>query len=32
VLRDGVEADRVLFDELVIEPVVLDHQVQDAVE
>ena len=27
-----VEADRVLLDELVIEPVVLDHQVQDAVE
>ena len=32
VLGDRVEADRVVVDERVIEPVVLDHQVQDAVE
>ena len=31
-LGDRVEADGVRVDEVVIEPVVLDHQVQDAVE
>ena len=29
---DGIEPDRVVLDERMIEPVVLDHQVQDAVE
>ena len=32
VLGDRLEADGVLLDEVVVEPVVLDHQVQDAVE
>src|ERR1051326_1616452 len=32
VLGDRVEADGVLLDEVVIEPVVLDHQMEDAVE
>ena len=27
-----LEADRVLLDEFVIEPIVLNHQMQDAVE
>lgn len=29
---DGFKADGVLLDELMIEPIVFDHQVQDAVE
>ena len=31
-LGDRLEADRVLLNELVIEPIVFDHQVQNAVE
>ena len=32
VFGDCLEADRVLLDEFVVEPVVLDHQVENAVE
>ena len=32
VLGDGLEANGVLLDEFVVEPIVLDHQMQNAVK